>query len=57
MWLWIVLLYVVPCVLVGLYGRNRRAGFLGIFLLALVFTPLLVLVVLLFTAPSYDAAE
>ena len=57
MWLWIVLLYVVPCILVGLYGSSRRAGFLGIFLLALAFTPLLVLVVLLFTAPSYDAAE
>lgn len=46
-----VTLYLVFCVLTGLYGLERRLGFFGIFLLALVTTPVLVMPVLLITAP------
>jgi len=46
-----VTLYVVFCVLTGLYGIERRLGFFGIFLLALATTPLLVMPALLITAP------
>jgi hypothetical protein len=45
-------LYVVFCLLTGLCGIDRRMGFFGTFLLALVLTPLLVLPVLLVTGPS-----
>jgi len=46
-----VILYLVFCVLTGLYGIERRLGFFGIFLLALATTPLLVMPALLITAP------
>ena len=44
-------LYLVFCVLTGLYGIETRLGFFGIFLFALVLTPLLVMPALLITAP------
>jgi hypothetical protein len=44
--------YIIFCILTGLCGVNRRSGFFGTFLLALVLTPLLVLPVLLITGPS-----
>jgi hypothetical protein len=47
-----VLVYVIFCLLTGLCGIERRMGFFGTFLLALVTTPLLVLPVLLLTGPS-----
>ncbi|HML08067.1 MAG TPA: hypothetical protein VK430_08085 [Xanthobacteraceae bacterium] len=46
------IVYIILCVLTGLCGVNRRMGFLGTFLLALVVTPLLVLPVLFITGPS-----
>ena len=46
------IVYIIFCVLTGLCGSERRMGFLGTFLLALVTTPLLVLPVLLITGPS-----
>ena len=46
------LVYITFCVLTGLCGIERRMGFFGTFLLALVTTPLLVLPVLLITGPS-----
>jgi hypothetical protein len=48
----VVILYLVFCFLVGLCGRDRRMGFFGTFLMAFVFTPLVVLIVLLLTAAS-----
>jgi hypothetical protein len=45
-------LYVVFCILTGLCGVNRRMGFFGTFVLALITTPLVVLPVLLLTGPS-----
>jgi hypothetical protein len=47
-----IVLYVVFCILVGLCGSQRRMGFIGTFIISLVFTPVLVLIVLLLTGPS-----
>jgi hypothetical protein len=46
------IVYIVFCLLTGLCGIERRMGFSGTFLLALVITPLLVLPLLLLTGPS-----
>ena len=42
-------IYIVAALLVGWLGRTRQIGFAGFFLLALFFTPVLVLVVLMLT--------
>ena len=47
------LTYVVMSLLVGLCGRRRRLGFTGFFLASLFFTPILTLIVLYVTQPSY----
>ncbi|HEY2426780.1 MAG TPA: hypothetical protein VGI09_12850 [Pseudolabrys sp.] len=46
------LVYIAFCLLTGLCGVERRMGFFGTFLLALVTTPLLVLPILFITGPS-----
>jgi len=46
------IVYIIFCVLTGLCGIQRRMGFIGTFLLALVTTPLVVLPILLLTGPS-----
>jgi hypothetical protein len=48
-----VIVYIGFCVLTGLFGSDRRLGFLGTFLLALILTPVVVLPVLLLTGPSH----
>ena len=45
-------IYVVFCILTGFCGINRRRGFFGTFVIALVTSPLVVLPVLLLTGPS-----
>ena len=45
-------IYIVFCVLTGLLGIDRRMGFFGTFLIAIVTTPFFVLPVLLLTAAS-----
>jgi hypothetical protein len=47
-----VIIYVIFCVLTGLCGVQRRMGFIGTFIFALLVTPIPVLLVLLLTAPS-----
>ena len=47
-----VVLYVIFCILAGLCGMHRRMGFFGTFLLSLVVTPVVVLLMLVLTAPS-----
>ena len=47
-----VIIYVIFCLLTGLCGVQRRMGFLGTFIFALLVTPVVVLLVLLLTAPS-----
>jgi FtsH-binding integral membrane protein len=51
-----LILYVVFCVLVGLCGSQRRMGFIGTFIVSLLFTPVLVLIILLLTGPSSRVA-
>jgi hypothetical protein len=46
------LVYIAFCLLTGLCGIERRMGFFGTFLLALVTTPLVVLPMLFITGPS-----
>jgi hypothetical protein len=46
------IVYVVFCLLTGLCGIHRRLGFVGTFVIALLVTPIPVLLVLLLTAPS-----
>ena len=47
--------YIVFCAFTGLCGIDRRLGFLGTFLLALITTPFVVLPILLLTGPSRRA--
>ena len=47
------IIYIILCVPTGFRGANRRVGFLGTFAPALASTPLLVLLVLFFTGPSW----
>jgi hypothetical protein len=51
------IVYIVFCLLTGLCGIDRRMGFLGTFVVALVTTPLVVLPVLLITGPSRRRVE
>jgi hypothetical protein len=48
-----VILYIVFCALTGVCGIHRRMGFIGTFLLTFVFTPPVVLIVLLLTGPAH----
>jgi hypothetical protein len=47
-----VIIYLMFCLLAGLCGIHRRMGFFGTFLISLIITPVLVLFVLILTAPS-----
>jgi Sec-independent protein secretion pathway component TatC len=52
-----LILYAVTAILVGWYGRNRRIGFLGCFLFALLLTPPLFFLMLIITAPKPPVIE
>ena len=45
------IIYIILCLLTGLCGSQRRMGFFGTFILAIITTPLVVLPVLLLTGP------
>ena len=45
-------IWVVLCIIVGVFGRNRKLGFLGFFLLSLLFSPVFVFLGLLLTIPK-----
>jgi hypothetical protein len=45
-------LYGLASVVVGIAGRERRMGFIGFFVLSLLFTPAIVLLVLIVTRPK-----
>ena len=49
-----LILYIVFSLLVGLCGSQRRMGFIGTFILSILFTPVVVLIVLLLTGPSHS---
>ena len=46
------IVYIILCVLTGLCGSQRRMGFIGTFIRAIIATPLVVLPVLLLAGPS-----
>jgi quinol-cytochrome oxidoreductase complex cytochrome b subunit len=48
----IVIIYIVFCLLTGLCGTQRRLGFFGTFIISLLVTPVVMLLVLILTAPS-----
>ena len=52
-----IIVYLIFCLLVGLCGAPRRAGFFATFILSVFFTPVLVLLVLMFTAPARGRAQ
>jgi hypothetical protein len=47
-----VLVYIAFCALVGLYGSQRRLRFLGTLIVSFFITPVLMLLILVLTAPS-----
>ena len=49
-------IYLIFCLLTALCGSQRRLGFFGTLVLAVIFTPLLVLPILLLTGPSHKVA-
>ena len=53
----LAILYVLFCILVGLTGSQRRMGFTGTFLLSFLFTPVVMLLVLLLTGPSKQVEQ
>lgn len=48
-------LYIGTAILVGIYGRSRRIGFLGSLLFSLLLTPPLFFLLLILTAPKPPA--
>jgi hypothetical protein len=44
-------LYLLACVVVGIAGRRRRAGFLGFAVIAMALTPLVALLILVAAGP------
>ena len=50
-----VIVYVVFCLLTGLCGIQRRLGYWGTFIISLFITPVVMLLVLLLTAPTERA--
>jgi uncharacterized membrane protein len=48
-----IVAYLVFCLLVGLCGSQRRMGFFGTFIVSIFITPVLMLLILIFTAPSH----
>ena len=50
----IIVAYIIFCLLVGLCGSQRRMGFFGTFIVSLFLTPVLVLLILVFTAPREE---
>ncbi|MBV8187379.1 MAG: hypothetical protein JOY64_17550 [Alphaproteobacteria bacterium] len=47
--------YLAVCALTAYFGRNRRIGYWGTFLLTIPLTPLVMLVALVLLAPMTDA--
>ncbi len=54
-WFWLI--YFLAAIIVGVAGRHRRIGFVGFLILSLLFTPVLVLLVLILTRPREEKAQ
>jgi hypothetical protein len=48
----LVTIYVIACLFTALFGRQRRMGYIGTFLISLLITPVLMLLVLALTGPA-----
>ncbi|HOY65261.1 MAG TPA: hypothetical protein PLP29_00145 [Candidatus Ozemobacteraceae bacterium] len=48
----LLILYTGLCFVAGYFGRNRRIGFWGFFFASTLFSPILSLLFLFFTAPN-----
>jgi len=48
----LTLIWLLLAALVGYMGRNRAAGFVGTFIAAVLFTPLIVAIVLIASQPA-----
>lgn len=46
----LVIIYIISCTLVGLYGRNRLLGFWGFFILSYIVSPFFTLLFLVITS-------
>ena len=46
--------YIVFCLLVGVCGSQRRMGFFGTFIVSIFITPVIMLLILVFTAPREE---
>ena len=53
-WLIRSFVYLIICAGVALLGRKRRIGFIGFFIFSVLFTPVIVLLILLLTAPKRE---
>ena len=51
----LIIIYLIFCLLTGLCGTQRRLGFFGTFLISIIITPVVMLLVLIFTAPIRTA--
>lgn len=49
--------YVILCVIAGLLGRHTRIGFWGVTAASLIFTPLIVLLVVVLLSPPNDVRQ
>src|SRR5262245_16003274 len=48
----LIVLYIICCLITAYFGRYRRMGYMGSFLLSVLITPLLMLLILAITGPS-----
>jgi len=46
------IIYLIFCILVGLCGTQRRLGFFATFIASIIVTPVVVLLILVFTTPA-----
>jgi hypothetical protein len=50
----ILVIYLILCFAVGIVGRQRPIGFVGYFMFSFLFTPLLMLMILMITRPNFQ---
>jgi hypothetical protein len=50
----IIVAYIVFCLLVGVCGSQRRMGFFGTFTVSIFVPPVIMLLILVFTAPREE---
>lgn len=51
----VLVAYVLLCLVVGFFGRNRAIGFPGVFVVSVLITPLVMGLLLILTAPKIQS--